>query len=369
MLAYLKKEKVLSIALALAVVSMFFVFPDAGYIEYVDVKTLALLFGLMLVVKGFQSVGLFDLLIEKALGRVKTARALSYLLVMACFFSSMLITNDVALITFVPFALMALSMCGQRKRAIPVVVLQTIAANLGSMATPVGNPQNLYLFSVSGMSMGAFFKAVLPLAAFSWVLITLATLVIPAEKIEMRAEKKSGSMNKAELILYAALFVVNLLVVFRVLHWGVSAALCILGVLAVKKPGLLKQVDYSLLITFIGFFVFVGNIGRIEAVSSLIAKLLTGREVLVSALLSQGMSNVPAAILLSGFTENIPALLLGVNIGGLGTLIASMASLISYKLYAAEADADKTKYMLSFTAYNVVGLILLLAFAYIGGMA
>lgn len=140
MLAYLKKEKVLTIALALAVVSMFFVLPDAGYAEYVDVRTLALLFGLMLLVKGFQSIGLFDLLIEKAFGKVKTARSLAVLLVLVCFFSSMLITNDVALITFVPFGLMALSLCGQQKRAIPVVVLQTIAANLGSMATPIGNP-------------------------------------------------------------------------------------------------------------------------------------------------------------------------------------------------------------------------------------
>lgn len=366
MLAYLKKEKVLTIALALAVVSMFFVLPDAGYAEYVDVRTLALLFGLMLLVKGFQSIGLFDLLIEKAFGKVKTARSLAVLLVLVCFFSSMLITNDVALITFVPFGLMALSLCGQQKRAIPVVVLQTIAANLGSMATPIGNPQNLYLFSASGMGMGEFFAAVLPLAGISLALLMLACLLIPAEPIRMNIDAKAGSMPKAELCTYIALFVVNLLVVFRVLNWLPALALTVAGVLILRKPGLLRQVDYALLITFVGFFIFVGNLGRIELISRWIARLLVGREVLVSALMSQALSNVPAAILLSGFTDNTAALLQGVNIGGLGTIIASMASLISYKLYAASPEANSGKYMLTFTVYNVVGLAVLLGIAMLG---
>lgn len=363
MLSYLKKEKVLTISLVLALISMLFVAPDAGYAEYIDVRVLALLFGLMLVVKGFQSIGLFDLLIEKAFGGVKTIRRLAQLLMLVCFFTSMLITNDVALITFVPFSLLALSLCGQQKRAIPVVVLETIAANLGSMATPVGNPQNLYLFSASGMSMGAFFAAVLPLAGVSLVLLLLATLIIPAESIRMQLDTKPAAMPKMELIAYAALFIVNLLVVFRAIDWIPALIITIAVILLLRRPALFKQADYALLMTFVGFFIFVGNLGRVEAVSTLIQKILTGREVLVSALFSQALSNVPAAILLSGFTNNFAALLQGTNIGGLGTIIASMASLISYKLYAAQPGADKTKYMLTFTAYNVVGLILLLAFS------
>lgn len=365
MIAYLKKEKVLSIALVLAAVSMFFVPPDAGYLDYIDLRTLALLLGLMLVVKGFQSIGLFDLLIEKAFGKVKTARTLARLLTLVCFFSSMLITNDVALITFVPFALTALALCGQQKRAIPVVVLQTIAANLGSMATPIGNPQNLYLFSASGMSMGAFFAAVLPLTVVSLALLMLACQLIPAEPIRMNIGKKTEKMPKTDLIAFAALFIANLLVVLRVIEWPVALILTIAGVLLLRKPQLLKQADYALLLTFIGFFIFVGNLGRVELVSRFIASMLTGREVLVSALFSQVLSNVPAAILLSGFTDNFAALLQGVNIGGLGTIIASMASLISYKLYGAQPGADRTKYMLTFTLYNVAGLAILLAFALI----
>lgn len=365
MIAYLKKEKVLSIALVLAAVSVFFVPPDAGYLDYIDLRTLALLLGLMLVVKGFQSIGLFDLLIEKAFGKVKTARTLARLLTLVCFFSSMLITNDVALITFVPFALTALALCGQQKRAIPVVVLQTIAANLGSMATPIGNPQNLYLFSASGMSMGAFFAAVLPLTIVSLALLMLACQLIPAEPIRMQIDPKTESMPKIDLIAFAALFIANLLVVLRVIEWPVALILTIAGVLLLRKPQLLKQADYALLLTFIGFFIFVGNLGRVELVSRFIASMLTGREVLVSALFSQVLSNVPAAILLSGFTDNFAALLQGVNIGGLGTIIASMASLISYKLYGAQPGADRTKYMLTFTLYNVAGLAILLAFALI----
>ncbi len=370
MIAYLKREKVLAIALALAVVSMFFVAPDAGYLEYVDLRTLALLFGLMVLVKGFQAVGLFDLLIEKCFGRVKSARSLGMLLVMACFFSSMLITNDVALITFVPFALMALSLCGQSKRAIPVVALQTIAANLGSMATPIGNPQNLYLFSASGMRLAEFFGAVLPLAGASLILLAAAVWVlIPAEPVAMQLTHQRKALPGPKLIALTALFIANILVVLRVIPWPTALALTILGVLLLKMPELLRQADYALLLTFVGFFVFVGNVGRIEIVSRWLETALSGRELILSALMSQALSNVPAAILLSGFTENYAALLQGVNIGGLGTLIASMASLISYKLYAAQPGADRTKYMLTFTLYNVVGLIILLALAQIGGMA
>ncbi|MBQ3080777.1 MAG: citrate transporter [Clostridia bacterium] len=368
MLTYLKKEKVLTISLVLAVASMFLVKPDAGYKEYIDWRVLALLFGLMLIVKGFQGIGLFDLLIRKAFSGVKNVRRLAQLLTAVCFFSSMLITNDVALITFVPFGLIALSLCGQEKRAIPIVVLETIAANLGSMATPVGNPQNLYLFSASGMPLAGFFASVLPVAFISFVLLMLASLLIPAEPIQMKLEEKKDALNKLEMGVYSVLFIVNLLVVFRVIHFLPALLLTIAGVLAVRKPRLLLQADYALLLTFVGFFVFVGNLGRVELIREWISSVLLGREILVSALFSQVISNVPAAILLSGFTDNFSGLLIGANIGGLGTIIASMASLISYKLYAAQPGADKTKYMLVFTLYNAIGLVLLLGLCVLAKM-
>ena len=214
MLAYLKREKVLTLSLILAAVSALAVPPDRGYLDYIDVRVLALLFCLMLLVKGFRSIGLFDLLIEKLFGAVHSSRKLGELLVLLCFFTSMLITNDVALITCVPFAIMALGMCGQKDLTIRVVVLQTIAANLGSMATPIGNPQNLYLFSASGMGVGEFFRTLLPVTAVSLVLLLVAArFLLPERAIQMQLEESGHVPPKREFVVYCVLFAVDLLVV------------------------------------------------------------------------------------------------------------------------------------------------------------
>lgn len=381
MLEFLKREKVLTIAIVLAIWSMFFVHPDKEYIQYVDVRVLALLFCLMLIVKGFQDVGLFQLLVRKVFGYVRTTRQLALVMMLACFLLSMLITNDVALITFVPFALLALRLCHQEKMMIRVVVLQTLAANLGSMLTPIGSPQNLYLYTVSGMGVLEFIIVMLPLWLLSFALLLVGVLVVPKEKIvvvldvKRAAERedehrkhtdakwvsKIADLNKRCLFLYFALFIVNLLVVFRVIHWLPAILITIAGVLFLRKQHLLRQVDYALLLTFVGFFVFVGNVGRIQLVSQAIERLLLGREILIGAVFSQFLSNVPAALLLSGFTDNLQGLLLGCNIGGLGTLIASMASLISYKFYAAEVRSNKRKYMRTFTLANIVMFAILLS--------
>lgn len=360
MLDYLKKEKVLCIAWILALISMFIIHPDSQYIEYIDFKVLALLFCLMLVVKGFQRIGLFNLLIEKMSVHIKDSRSLSQMLIFCCFFLSMLITNDVALLTFVPFAILSLELCGQEKLMIQVIVLQTIAANLGSMFTPIGNPQNLYLFSISSMGMKEFFGTMFPLTLVSCVGIFAATFLIPKTEICMKIEDQVEISERKELIVYCVLFVLNLLVVFRVLSWVPVLLITIFMVIFIKRVELFKQVDYALLITFVGFFVFVGNIGRIPWFSEILGQMIKGKEILVGTVFSQFLSNVPAALLLSGFTENYKELLIGVNIGGLGTLIASMASLISYKFYAQSEDAKKGKYLAVFTGYNVVGLIVLL---------
>lgn len=402
MIKYLKKEKVLSIALILAIWSAFLVHPDQQYIDYIDLRVLALLFCLMLIVKGFQDIGLFAVLVRKVFGYIKNTRSLAMVMMLACFLFSMLITNDVALITFVPFAIMALHLCHQERLMIRVVVLQTLAANLGSMLTPIGSPQNLYLYSVSGMGIGHFVLTILPIWVVSFVMLIGGTMVtIPKEQIvvSLKVEKHTeqpvlklrknmeadgnlqasacatspedddvwlsniGKMNRVHLFVYFGLFIINLLVVLRVLHWAPAMAITVVGVLLLRKWQLLKQVDYALLLTFVGFFIFVGNVGRIELVSQLIANLLVGREILISAVFSQFLSNVPAALLLSGFTQNLEGLLVGCNIGGLGTLIASMASLISYKFYANESCADKRKYIRTFTLANIVMFVVLLVFS------
>lgn len=361
---FCKKEAVLTIALVLAAVSAFFVRPDAAYAGYIDWQTLGLLFSLMAVMAGLREIGVFARLGGMLLKVVRTTRQLACVLVMLCFFTSMLITNDVALITFVPFALTVLKLAGMDKQVIPVVVLQTIAANLGSMATPIGNPQNLYLYSQSGMAFGPFFLLMLPYTAISLVLLLLCLFVIPKRALDSSAlaAEETDRIPAGKVAAYAVLFVLGVLSVAKIVPWTALLVIVLIAVLILDRKVLLK-VDYALLVTFAGFFVFIGNLGRIDAFRQVVERLISGREVLLSVAVSQVLSNVPTALLLSGFSNNWPALILGTNLGGLGTLIASMASLISYKLLAKEHPALKGKYLLQFTIYNI-GFLIVLAIAY-----
>ena len=360
LLGWLRREAVLTVALVLALLSMLFVAPDQQYIGYIDLHTLGLLFALMAVMAGLQRLGLFRTMGEAMLRRTRTTRQLEAVLIFLPFFTSMAVTNDVALITFVPFALEVLALAGQNRRAIPVVVMQTISANLGSMTTPIGNPQNLYLYSRYGLSMGEFFSTMLPLTAASFVLLAVFVLARRSAPIQVPASSDSPHpMAKGRLVLLLILFLLCLLVVAKVLPLWLVCVIVLMALLLSDRAALLK-VDYSLLLTFIGFFIFVGNLGRIPFFTQLFQRLLLGHEVLCSVIASQVISNVPAALLLSGFTNDARGLLIGVNLGGLGTLIASMASLISYK-YMAKAFPDKKgRYLLWFTLSNVVFLVILL---------
>ena len=357
--AFIKKEAVLCIAAVLAVVSMFFVPPDGEYPGYIDFRTLCLLFSLMTVVAGFRDAGTFSALSHALLKSVRTARGVVLCLTLVCFFSSMLITNDVALLTFVPLSILLLNSAGLSKLTILTVTLQTIAANLGSMLTPIGNPQNLYIYSRSGMGMGEFVLTLLPYAAFSLLLLVLSCFFVKKEAVAPENTEKPARKTRTELVC-AALFVLSLLSVLRILDAWI-AALVTAVVIFIYDKKLLKRVDYCLLLTFICFFVFIGNMGRIEPVRAFLSAFITGREMLTGALLSQIISNVPAAVLLSAFSENWKPLLIGVNIGGLGTLIASLASLISYKLYCASENAQPRRYLFVFTLWNVIFFLLLTA--------
>lgn len=373
---YLKREMVLCAAAFLALLSMFFVKPDRGYVDYLDARVLALLFCLMTVMEGFKKTGLFEQMANRLLKKVKTFRQLMIVLVGLCFFSSMWITNDVALLTFVPFTILVLRMAQMERRMIAVVTMETIAANLGSMATPVGNPQNLYLYSVSGMSLGGFIKVMGPLSVLSLFLILMGCLLQKNQELQITVVPQGKKEAKIEEnLLLCALFVVSLLAVLRILSWqmllGITILACLLLYATGKEEFLPGKVDYGLLFTFVAFFIFIGNMGRIGWVKELLEKALGGNELLLGFAGSQVISNVPAAILLSGFTKNYAALLQGVNIGGLGTLIASLASLISYKFYAEESEKNKNvgtkgKYFWYFTGWNLVFAAVLLAAAVIG---
>ena len=376
-LDFLKKETVLCVAALLAVCSAFFVPPDAAYAGYLDYRVLALLFCLMTIMQGFQRTGLFEALGSRLLRRVTSTRQLTLILVLLCFFTSMWITNDVSLLTFVPFTILILRMTGLKKHLIPILCLQTIAANLGSMLTPVGNPQNLYLYSISDMSLAHFLRIMAPLSGISLVVIVILCLLQEQEPVELQpnwhmrqsVERPVVRNTALENGILAVLFVCSLLSVFRILPWQILLVLTLLVCIAIslscKEVYLPLQADFGLLLTFVAFFVFIGNMGRMELVREFLTKVLTGRELLLSFACSQVISNVPAAILLSGFTDQYEALLQGVNIGGLGTLIASLASLISYKFFAVEATekGEKGRYLLVFTGWNVLLAVILLGIA------
>lgn len=372
-----QKETVCCIAFLLAVISIFFVSPSKNYISYIDFRVLALLFCLMAVVRGFSSIGVFTRLGTMLLTHVHSLRMLSALFIFLCFFFSMLITNDVALITFVPFTILVLSMAEQKKFLIPVIVLETIAANLGSMLTPLGNPQNLYLYTISGLSIGAFVRIILPYSFVSAILLLIFILFLPKDTVSTTtAANTANSTNtvtasntsnviceavkarKNPRILFTAyliLFLLCLLTVLHILPYQIMFLLVLTGFLLLDYR-VLKDVDYFLLLTFLCFFIFIGNMKQISLVHELISKLLVHHEVLMGIGASQIISNVPAAILLSGFTDDYSALLIGVNLGGLGTLIASLASLISFKFYANSNGSDTRRFLGIFTLYNVIFL-------------
>ena len=355
---FVKREITLCAAFAAAVISCFFVTPDAAYLDYIDWRTLALLYCLMVVVAGLRSAGAFSLLAHVLCQKAGSVRAMGIILVALCFFSAMLVTNDVALLTFVPFAVVVLGLANQMKELAWVVVLQTVAANLGSMLTPVGNPQNLYLFSSYDMSIGQFFGATVPIWLLSAALIAGLCFLLPKANLSVFLGEKP-SLDKKALLIYFALFILCMLVVLRVLIWPVMLG-TIVVVLGLYDRRMLRRADFLLLVTFVCFFVFSGNLSRIDAVAELLRHLLRGHELLLGAGLSQVISNVPAAILLSGFTDHGKDLLLGVNIGGLGTPIASLASLISLKLYSHAETAKSGHYMAKFLAVNFGLLAILL---------
>ena len=357
-----KIDTVLCIAWILAIISAFFVHPSKEYLAYIDFRSLGILWGLMVIIQGLKENSVFDRIAGFLLSKVTKSWQLSAVLIFMCFFGSMLITNDVALITFVPFALMILHNCDREDMMIPTVVLQTVAANLGSMLTPIGNPQNLYLYGLTGISLIGFIKIMLPFSLVSAILLVLSLLIIPGREKSLSKNDRSSITrqfgSKRQIIIYAVLFAIALLTVVRILPWYVFAII-VLVIVGGMDYKILFRADYILLLTFIGFFIFTGNMGRIEVISSFLEKVLIGREFAISVALSQVISNVPATLMLSGFTSDYTSLLIGVNVGGLGTLIASMASLISYKAYSKEYQEKSGKYLLVFTAVNVVFLIAL----------
>lgn len=358
--AFAKKEVVLSIAIVAAVITCFFVPPDAQYLGYFEEKTLIALFCMLSVVAGLKHTEVFELISKKMIGLFHTRRTVIYALVFGTYFFDMIVANDMSLITFLPLAYIVLHSTGNDKYLSFTFIMMTIAANMGGMITPYGNPQNLYLFSFYEMELLDFLKALAVQAATILIMLFLCGFFVKNEKLELINDKKLNIKYK-KLAVYVALFVLVILCIFRVVNHWIALGIVVAVILAMDRKRF-KEVDYALLATFCVFFVFSGNIARIDAISEFIKSIVgaNGENVLIAGIVScQFISNVPTAIFLSKFTDVLysPDLLVAVNVGSLGIIISSLASLITLKEFLKHQPKGFKKYMLMFTVINTSFLI------------
>ncbi len=360
MFTYLKKNAVTVIAFFAAVITSFFVPPDENYLNYFDYKTLVCLFCVLAVVRALKHVNFFYMLARKVVNVFKTTKMCILALVYITFIGSMLIANDMALLTFLPLGFIVLKSTGKQKNMAFTFIMQNIAANLGGMLTPFGNPQNLYLYSAYNIPNVEFLKIMAPPFLLAVALITLCCLlVVPSEPLEIEYEKICVSPKK--VVLYLILFAISILIVFRGVSY-IAGLVIIVGTLFFVDRKALKKVDYPLLLTFVFFFIFSGNMARIGVVRELFSSLLDKNTLIFSVLSCQIISNVPTSILFSQFTQNYADLLVGVNIGGVGTLISSLASLITFRQYVKHNPGKQFYYIKLFSLYNFGFLAALTAF-------
>ena len=357
---FAKKNAVMLIAFAAALITSLFVPVDKEYIGYFDFKTLSCLFCVLAVVCALKDINFFFVIARKIVHFSKTARMSILALVYITFIGSMLIANDMALLTFLPLGFLVLSSTGKQKYMAFTFIMQNIAANLGGMLTPFGNPQNLYLYTKFNIPNGEFMGIMAPPFILSVVLITLCCIIFVKNEPLMISDEKI-ELNGKRTALYLALFALAIVIVFRGIPYWIGLII-IPAVLFFADRHALESVDYSLLFTFVFFFIFAGNMARMDAVRNFFSALLSKNTLLFSALSCQCISNVPSAILLSQFTGNYAELLIGVNVGGVGTLIASLASLITFREYVKHDPKSTRRYIAEFSAFNFGFLIILIAF-------
>lgn len=358
--AFAKKEVVLSIAIVAAIITCFFVPPDAEYLGYFEEKTLIALFCMLSVVAGLKHTEVFELISRKMIGLFHTRKAVICVLVFGTYFFDMIVANDMSLITFLPLAYIVLHSTGNDKYLAFTFIMMTIAANMGGMITPYGNPQNLYLFSYYEMGLLDFLWALFVQAAVILVMLFICCQFVKNDELHLVNNKQLNVKTK-KLIVYAVLFVLVILCIFRIVNHWLSLGIIVATILIMDRKRF-KEVDYALLATFCVFFVFSGNIARITAISDFIKSIVgeNGENVLVAGIVScQFISNVPTAIFLSKFTDVAYSadLLVAVNVGSLGIIISSLASLITLKEYLKHQPEGFKRYMLMFTGINTTFLI------------
>ncbi len=357
---FAKKNIVMIIALLAAVITSIIVPPDIEYLAYFDLKTLSCLFCVLAVVCALKNIFFFYTLARKVVEVFKNARMAIIALVYITFIGSMLIANDMALLTFLPLGYIVLTSSGKEKYMAFTFIMQNIAANLGGMLTPFGNPQNLYLYTAFEIPTLEFMKIMAPPFVLSVVLITLCCIIFVKPE-EMKLDKLRVNLERRKTALYMILFALSIAIVFRGIPYWTGLVIIPL-VLYFTDRKALRDVDYPLLLTFVFFFIFSGNMGRIDVVRDFFSSILEKSTLLVSVLSCQVISNVPSSILLSHFTQNYSELLVGVNIGGAGTLIASLASLITFREYVSHNPGKTFHYIKMFSLFNFGFLAILTGF-------
>ncbi len=356
-LKFVSKNAVMCIAALLAVLTSFLVPPDKAYLDYFDLRTLTCLFLTLLVICALKDIRFFGIVAHRIVVTTGNLRILALALVYITFIGSMLIANDMALITFLPLGYFALSVTKNEEKMAYVFILQNISANLGGMLTPFGNPQNLFLYSYFGIPTGEFVRIMFPPFLLAIAMLTAACFLLPSTPLQIR-DDSGQKLNRKRAGLYLTLFAFSLLIVFRLIPYWLGL-LVIPAVMIFADRKAFSEVDWGLLCTFALFFVFSGNMSRIKEVQDFAGNLLQKNTLLVSIASCQCISNVPSAILLSRFTANYHDLLLGVNIGGTGTLISSLASLITFSHYRTLRPGHTKKYLLLFTVMNLVFLLVM----------
>ena len=355
--AIIHKNTVLTIAILVAVITSVIVPPDAKYLSYVDFKLLICLFSTLAVICALRNIGFFSAIACKTVALTGNLRIASLALIYITFVGSMIIANDMALLTFLPLGYYVLHYTSSEKYMARLFVLQNISANLGGMLTPFGNPQNIYLYNFYNIGNLEFMKIMAIPFAVAVLMLTLSCLLFPTTKLSVSGFTDTVA-SKKRAVFYSVLFIFAILMFLKVLPYAVTFPLLVVCLLFTDRSSL-KKVDYSLLLTFFFFFIAAGNLSRIPALSSLLSGLLQKNTLLYSIISCQFISNVPSAILLSNFTDNYKALLIGVNIGGTGTLIASLASLITFRSYVSLNKNSAASFLKTFTVFSFSFLIIL----------
>ncbi|MBQ7258028.1 MAG: anion permease [Abditibacteriota bacterium] len=333
--------------------------------EYINYSVLSLLFCFMLSVAGFSKYGLLKRIANTVLSKTKTARIAGLFIILLTFIASMFLTNDVALITLIPICLIIFKEAHNQSQLIKIISLQTIGANLGSILTPFGNPQNIFLYSYYNLNFLDFVKITIIPTTIGLLLLLLSTLLIVPKEITPPRERKSPFAKKKTLF-YGLMFIISLMPIFHIWHYLISFFIIIILTLIYDR-GIFRKIDYGLLLTFICFFIFIGNIQKVYFIHNVIKECLNSSvKVYLTGLgLSQIISNVPCAILLANWTMDAKALILGVNVGGLGSLIASLANVISYNYFKNFRKSQKNHYIRYFCFINCIYLLCVLVLVYL----